>query len=206
MEKINYEKIQGKALINSVDIPERIAESNDEHERLDVQITFTYDEVAGRDKEVSDMLQDLDAELLALAEKAGRSNTFTYLLDATRLGYDAKKDDADKVVKELSNKMAGKHLVFTTYRVQVSELLKGTKYEKGIKNDEEFSFNAVHSDSRAYSSFNASYLLLNDDAENACLTMQSRIIRNLENDVYSIGRSDEDTKYLKAYIREHKED
>lgn len=201
---MKYEKIQGKAVINSVSIPESIAQSNEENERLDVQISFTYKDVAGRDREVNEMLEGIDAELLKIAEKAGRSNSFTYLLDATRLGYVASgknADEPDKVCEELSKKMESKELVFTTYRVQVSELLKGTKYAKGIKDDEEVAFNAVHTDTRAYSSFNASYLLINDDADAVCDTIQNRIVRGLEDGKYIIGRANEDEKALNLYLK-----
>jgi hypothetical protein len=204
LKVMKYEKIQGKAIINSVTIPESVAQSNEENERLDVQISFTYSDVAGRDKEVSEMLEGLDADLLEIAEKAGRSNSFTYLLDCTRLGYVAsgkKADDPDDVCSKLAKKMEGKELVFTTYRIQVSELLKGTKYGKGIKDDDEIAFNAVHTDARAYSSFNASYLLINDDADAVCDTVQTRILRGLENGKYTIGRTDEDEKALNLYLK-----
>ena len=203
---MKYEKIQGKAVINSVTIPESIAQSNEENERLDVQISFTYKDVAGRDKDVSDMLEGLDPELLAIAEKAGRSNTFTYLLDTTRLGYIASgknADNPDDVCEELAKKMSGKDMVFTTYCIQVNELLKGTKYAKGIKDDEEISFNAVHTDTRAYPSFNASYLLINDDADAVCNTVQNRILRGLEDGKYVIGRTDEDEKALNLYLKKN---
>ena len=198
-----FEKIQGKATINSVTIPESVATSNEENERLDVQITFTYNEVAGRNEAVSEMLKDIDADLLQIAEKAGRTNTFTYLLDCTRLGYIAsgkKADDPESVCEELAKKMEGKEMIFTTYRVQVSALLKGTKYET----DGEKTFNAVHTDSRAYSSFNASYLLINDDEEAVFDTVQSRILRGLESGKYTVGRTDEDEKSLSAYLREQR--
>lgn len=204
---MKYEKIQGKAVINSVTIPESVAQSNEENERLDVQISFTYKDVAGRDKEVNEMLEGLDADLLEIAEKAGRSNSFTYLLDCTRLGYVAsgkKADDPDEVCEALAKKMKSKEMVFTTYRVQVSELLKGTKYGKGIKDDEEISFNSVHTESRAYSSFNASYLLINDDADAVCNTIQNRIVRGLESGKYVIGRSDEDEKALNSYLKKNR--
>jgi hypothetical protein len=204
---MKYEKIQGKEVINSVTIPESVAQSNEENERLDVQISFTYKDVAGRDKEVNEMLEGIDSELLEIAEKAGRSNSFTYLLDCTRLGYIASgknADDADEVCEKLAKKMTNKELVFTTYRIQVSELLKGTEYGKGIKNDAEFNFSAVHTDSRAYSSFNASYLLINDDFESVCDTIQTRILKGLESGKYTIGRTDDDEKALKAYLKKQR--
>lgn len=201
--KKGIEKLQGKATINSVTIPESVAASNEENERLDVQITFSYTEVTGRGEEVREMLKGLDADLLEIAEKAGRTNTFTYLLDCTRLGYVAsgkKADDPEKVCEELAQKMEGKEMLFTTYRVQVAALLKGTKYET----DGEKTFNAVHTDTRAYSSFNASYLLINDDEETVFDTIQSRILRGLEEGKYSIGRTDEDEKNLTAYLRKQR--
>lgn len=198
-----YEKIQGKAIINAVSIPEAIAKSNEDNERIDIQISFTYSDVAGRDKELNEMLQGIDADLLALAEKAGRSNSFTYLLDATRLGYSA-DSNPDKVLKELQDKMEGKELVFTTYRVQVSELLKGTSYENGLKDDEIIKFTSIHNDRRAYSSFNSSYLLINDDAESVCNNMQTRILKGLENGTYIVGRVDNEEKYLTSYLRKRR--
>ena len=200
---MKYEKIQGKAIINSVSISEAIAKSNEDNERLDVQINFTYSDVAGRDKELNEMLQGIDADLLALAEKAGRSNSFTYLLDATRLGYSA-DSNPDKVLKELQGKMEGKELVFTTYRIQVSELLKGTKYENGLNGDEIIKFNSIHNERRAYSSFNSSYLLINDDAESVCNNMQTRILKDLENGNFIVGRIDDDEKYLTSYLRKQR--
>ena len=149
------------------------------------------------------MLQGIDADLLALAEKAGRSNSFTYLLDATRLGYSA-DSNPDKVLKELQGKMEGKELVFTTYRIQVSELLKGTKYENGLNGDEIIKFNSIHNERRAYSSFNSSYLLINDDAESVCNNMQTRILKDLENGNFIVGRIDDDEKYLTSYLRKQR--
>lgn len=194
------EKLQGKAVIKSVEITEEIAASNEANDRLDVRLTFTYTDLPKQDKEVSELLKEIDPELLALAEKAGRSNTFNYLLDATALGYVASgknADDPDEVVKELSKKLEGKELVFTTYRIQVGELLKGTKYET----DGESAFNAVHTDTRAYTSFNASYLLVNDDEESVFNSVKNRIIRKLDEGTYYIGRNDDDGKRLSKYLK-----
>lgn len=194
------EKLQGKAVIKSVEITDEIAASNEQHDRLDVRLTFTYTDLPKQDKEVSELLKEIDPELLALAEKAGRSNTFNYLLDATALGYVASgknADDPDEVVKELSKKLEGKELVFTTYRIQVGELLKGTKYET----DGENAFNAVHTDTRAYTSFNASYLLVNDDEESVFNSVKNRIIRKLDEGVYFVGRNEDDEKRLSKYLK-----
>ena len=180
------EKIQGKATINSVAIPESVKESNESNERLDVQLTFTYTEKTGVSKELNEMLAGIDESLLELAEKAGRSNTFTYLLDATRLGYKVDEDE-EKALKELRKKLEDKELVFTTYRIKVQDLLKGTKYETDGKKQ----FDSVHTEARAYTSFNASYLLINDDEEGVFSTIQNRIIRGLENGKYTIGRTDD---------------
>ena len=202
---MKYEKLQGIATINSVTIPDSVAQSNSDNERLDVQIAFTYKELDGRSAGINKMLAGIDESLLALAEKAGRTNSFTYLLDCTRLGYVAsgkKANDPDEVCAELVEKLENKELVFTTYRVQVNELLRGTKYEKGIDNNgEEVTFRAVHTDKRAYSSFNASYLLINDDADAVCDTIQNRIISKLEDGTYLIGRTEEDEKALNLYLK-----
>lgn len=194
------EKLQGKAVIKSVEITEEIAASNEANDRLDVRLTFTYTDLPKQDKEVAELLKEIDPELLKLAEKAGRSNTFNYLLDATALGYVASgknADDPDEVVKELSKKLEGKELVFTTYRIQVGEMLKGTKYET----DGENAFNAVHTDTRAYTSFNASYLLVNDDEESVFNSVKNRIIRKLDDGTYYIGRNEDDEKRLSKYLK-----
>lgn len=197
---MKYEKIQDLAKINALSIPENIAKSNEKNERMDIQVSFTYLQKVGKSEQLSELLQGIDADLLALAEKAGRSNSFTYLLDATRLGYSA-DSNPDKVLKELQGKMEGKELVFTTYRIQVSELLKGTKYETGLNGDELIKFTSIHNERRAYSSFNSSYLLINDDAESVCNNMQTRILKDLEEGSFIVGRIDDDEKYLTAYLR-----
>lgn len=193
MKKVN--KIQGIAIVNNVEIPESLAESNEANERLDVKVTFTYKEVAERAEKVNEQLNGLSDKVLALASKASRNNTFTYLLDATRLGYDHEKD-ADKALNEISDILKGKECVFTTYIVPIEVLLRGSIYEKL---DEDTVTTAVHTDTRAYTSFNSSFLLVNDDEEAVIDSMSARIVKQLADDKYTVGRTDEEAKQWKAY-------
>ena len=183
----NVEKIQGMALINLVDVPASLSEINDYNERLDIRLTFTYLQTINRDGTVLDL--------------SGKAYTFTYILDATRVGFNAKKDKQEDVLKDVKSKLEGEKAVFTTYRVPIEVLLKGTKYERLT---EDTITSAVHTDSRVYTSFNTSYLLVNDDEKAVLVFMQARLLKLLEDGKYEVGRNSYDTKIFNEYKKSQK--
>jgi hypothetical protein len=195
----------GLAEILSVEIPESLAESNEENERLDVRVAFRYDaNVEGADVVNASDFEGIDADLLELAQTECARSDYHYLWDATKTGY--KVGDDDKALKELGKKLTGKKLPFTVWSFTISELLEGTKYVDvdGVP------YNSVHSDKRGFSSFSNSYLLKYDDKQAVFGAIQARLLKDLKSKDLFVGRTDDDAeefaKRMKKQRKANEED
>lgn len=187
-------KIFGKATITNVETTDALKEANADLERCDVRVSFRYDAgVAGApDNSLSDEeLEGVDLDLLDDAKEQVTRNDFSYLWNALKNGFDVGDDDL--AVKELTKKLKGKKLIFTTYVYRCEELLKDTPFVD--KNGHPY--RAVHNESRGYPSFSNSYLLKYDDEESVFAAMQANLISRLEDGRYLVGRSDADVKEFK---------
>ena len=189
----------GLAQILSVEIPESLAESNEENERLDVSVTFRYDSnVQGADVIDAADFEGVDEDLLALAQSECARSDYHYLWDALKTGYEV--GDDEKALKELKKKLTGKKLPFTVYVFTISELLTGTKYVDG----DGVPYAAVHSEKRSFSSFSNSYLLKYEDKEAVFGSMQTRLLKDLKNKDLSVGRSDDDAEEFAKRIKKQR--
>lgn len=194
--------LYGLAEILSVEIPESLAESNEENDRLDVSVTFRYDSnVDGADVVNAKDFDGVDEDLLALAQTECARSDYHYLWDATKTGF--KVGDDDKALKELSKKLTGKKLPFTVYVYTIADLLKGTKYvdADGVQ------YASVHNEKRGFSSFSNSYLLKYDDEQAVYGAMQSRLLRDLKNKDLFVGRTDDEAdEFAKRMKKQRKTD
>lgn len=180
----------GLADILNVDIPEALADANEEKERLDVKVTFRFHaDVEGADVVNANDFKDVDADLLAFAQEETARTDFSYLWDCTKHGYKVGKDD-EKALKEMKEKLERKTLPFTVYVFQIEELLQGTKYVDADGKP----YRNVQNDKRAFSSFSNSYLLKYDDADAVFGAMQARLLKDLKNKDLSVGRTDEEAE------------
>jgi hypothetical protein len=181
--------LYGLADILSVEIPDELADANEENERLDVKVTFRFHaDVDGAGiVDANEFKDDVDADLLAFAQEETARTDFSYLWDCTKHGYKVGKDD-EKALKEMKEKLEKKTLPFTVYVFQIDELLKGTKYTdvdgKPYRN--------VQNEKRTFSSFSNSYLLKYDDADAVFSAMQARLLRDLKSKDLLVGRTDEE--------------
>jgi hypothetical protein len=182
-------KIFGPAKILRVEMPDALRDTNEEKGRADVRLVIRYsDDAENADKHDFSDLKGIDTELLSLAEKETSRNDYTYLWDCTRTedeDFDAADADLDDLLEKYKKKLTGKILPFTTYEVTISELLQDTEFDGE---------SAVHSDDRAYTKLSNTYLLSYEDSDAVFAAIQSRLLENLEDDTWRIGRADQKTK------------
>lgn len=192
----------GLAEILDVDIPEQLADVNDEKNRLDVKVTFRYDSnVDGAGVVNPDDFEGVDEELLTLAQNECSRSDYNYLWDATKTGYKVGEDE--RALKELKKKLVGKKLPFTVYIYTISELLTGTKYvdADGVP------YTAVHTEKRGFSSFSNSYLLKYEDTDAVYGAMQARLLKDLKNKDLFVGRTDDEAnEFTKRMKKQRKDD
>lgn len=182
--------LYGLADILSVEIPETLADANEENERLDVKVTFRFHaDVDGADVVDTNEFKDVDVDLLAFAQEETARTDFSYLWDCTKHGYKVGKDD-EKALKEMKEKLEKKTLPFTVYVFTIEELLNGTKY---VDADDK-PYRNVQNDKRAFSSFSNSYLLKYDDEQAVFGAMQARLLRDLKNKDLLVGRTDDEAE------------
>ena len=192
----------GLAEITAVEIPDSLADANEENERLDVSVTFRYDSnVDGADVVNADDFEGVDEDLLALAQSECARSDYHYLWDATKTGYKVGEDE--KALSGLKKKLVGKKLPFTVYVYTISELLKGTKYV----DTDNVPYSAVHNDRRGFTSFSNSYLLKYEDESAVFGAMQTRLLRDLKSKDLKVGRSDDDSdEFAKRTKKQRKDD
>lgn len=192
----------GLAEITAVEIPDTLADANEENERLDVSVTFRYDSnVEGADVVNAADFEGVDEDLLALAQTECARSDYHYLWDATKTGF--KVGDDEKALKELKKKLLGKKLPFTVYVYTISDLLKGTKYVDADGTP----YASVHNDKRGFSSFSNSYLLKYDDEQAVYGSMQARLLRDLKNKDLFVGRTDDEAEeFVKRTKKQRKAD
>lgn len=193
-------KIFGPAKIVRVEMPDKLKESNEENERADVRLVIRYtDTAANADKHDFSNMQ-IDEELLELAEKETSRNDYTYLWDCSRTegeDFEPSEADLDDLLKKYQKKLNGKTLPFTTYEYTISELLKDTEFDGET---------AVHSSERAYTKLSNTYLLSYEDEEAVFAAIQTRLLSNLDEDIWKVGRTDKKVSKPKKSRKDEDED
>lgn len=188
--------------------------------RMDVRVRFRY--VNGNmSDEQKLMYEKLSEKQRKIIDKLGRNDTYTCLfpaldlLDEETLGADNLKvinemlssegidEDTQKaifakVVEYCKDGSEFIQLPFTTYVVPITDVLKDTEYQFGVRDGKKFEFTTIHSKTRGYSSVSRSYFGVHSDIENATNGIIRRTLSQLDNGTYSVGNNDHESELLAA--------
>lgn len=164
------------ALIQSVDLTNKLKEWNTDNEAFRVQLRIAYSAPKTEDES--------DENLLSLAdfEEAGAavSKTYTCLINFDSLLTESYSEKAQtKALETLKGKFEGKKARFSTYDYTITELTKG-------KNK------VVNNGQRDYSSLANTYLGNVDDEENEFNKLVSRLTSMTEDGDFEFGSKDDE--------------
>ena len=157
-------KIQGLALIKSVEITDGLATYNEENNTLRARLVFAYDSEDSGDDNV-----------LALLTTLTSSNQYSLIVNLDNLPNVGDLTD-DQIVAQAKELLVGKKTTFTTYIFQIAEL------------NESGETHVHNSNGRVYSSFSNSYLGKMDDSETAKNSILGRLNNGLSNGEYEYGQ------------------
>lgn len=152
-------KKQGKALVTAVEIPEALADYNEENNVVRARIVFTFN---------SPVESDEDDITSMLAARSG-NQTYSVIIDITDMG--ANESAALKAAKAA---IEGKQATFTVFSWDISEL--NDDGETSVNNGE-----------REYSSLSDPYIGSNVDEESSRTRMVNRLVRDVENGALKFG-------------------
>lgn len=162
------------ALIQSVELTERLIEWNTENETFRVQLRIAYS-VAESDEKSDDVLSLNDFE------KAGASvnKTYTCLINFDSLLSESHTEKAQtKAVGDLKSKFVGKKSYFSTYDYTISELTEGAH-------------KVINNGNRDYSSLANTYLGSVDDEDSEFKKLSSRLNSMVEDGDFEWGSKDD---------------
>lgn len=152
------EKIQKQAKVISIN-DELMEDYNKDNNTQRVVLSFQYVEKSNANVE--------NADLQALLEGLSHNNTYTVILDLAAF----EGENLRKKIRALLDKIGDNTILCTTYIAKISEL-----------NDEGHA--SVKSDSRAYSSFNRSYVGIYDDESAVLETLRNRLAKGIDDGNY----------------------
>ena len=157
-------KIQGLALIKSVEITDGLAAYNKDNNTLRARLLFAYESENSGDDDVLLLLTTLTS-----------SNQYSLIINLDNLPNVGDLND-DQIVAQAKDLLVGKKTTFTTYIYTIAEL-------------NEVGETHVHNSSgRVYSSFSNSYLGKMDDSETAKNSILTRLNNGLSNGEYEYGQ------------------
>ena len=157
-------KIQGLALIKSVEITDGLATYNEENNTLRARLVFAYDSEDSGDDNV-----------LALLTTLTSSNQYSLIVNLDNLPNVGDLTD-DQIVAQAKDLLVGKKTTFTTYIYTIAEL------------NESGETHVHNSNGRVYSSFSNSYLGKYEDEEAAKNSILGRLNNGLNNGEYEYGQ------------------
>lgn len=152
-------KKQGKALVTAVEIPDALADYNEENDVVRARIVFTFN---------SPVESDEDDITSMLAARSG-NQTYSVIIDITDMG--ANESAALKAAKAA---IEGKQATFTVFSWDISELNDGG--ETSVNNGE-----------REYSSLSDPYIGSNIDEGSSRTRMVNRLARDVDSGALKFG-------------------
>ena len=158
-------KIQGLALIKSVEITDGLATYNEQNNTLRARLLFAYESENSED----------DDDVMLLLTTLTSSNQYSLIINLDNLPDVGDLND-DQIVQRAEELLVNKKTTFTTYIFPIAEL-------------NEVGETHVHNSSgRVYSSFSNSYLGKMDDEETAKNSILTRLNNGLNNGEYEYGQ------------------
>ena len=157
-------KIQGLALIKSVEVTDGLATYNEENNTLRARLVFAYDSEGGEDDDVLLLLTTLTS-----------SNQYSLIINLDNLPDTSGLNDG-QVVERAKELLVNKKTTFTTYVFTIAEL------------NDDGQTHVHNSSGRVYSSFSNSYLGKMDDDESAKNSILGRLNNGLNNGEYEYGQ------------------
>ena len=157
-------KIQGLALIKSVEITDGLKAYNSENDTLRARLVFAYESGDNGDDNV-----------LALLTTLTSSNQYSLIVNLDNLPDTSGLND-DQIVERAKELLIGKKTTFTTYIYTIAEL------------NESGETHVHNSNGRVYSSFSNSYLGKYEDEEAAKNSILGRLNNGLNNGEYEYGQ------------------
>lgn len=161
-------KIQQLGTVISVEIPEALADWNEENESERARLNFAY---ASDATSLSDGEDEAARLLLAQCTTGSRYSVMVDLHPLTGKTTEEKRAFLEEQLKD-------KKVTFTTFVADVAELLEGTNFDGET---------LVNNGARDYRTLSDSFLGKNDDEKAAFDRLRGRIIRDLEDDVLFAG-------------------
>ena len=158
-------KIQGLALIKSVEITDGLATYNEENNTLRARLVFAYESENSED----------DDDVMLLLTTLTSSNQYSLIVNLDNLPNVGDLTD-EQVIQQARDLLVGKKTTFTTYIFQIAEL------------NESGETHVHNSNGRVYSSFSNSYLGKMDDSETAKNSILGRLNNGLNNGEYEYGQ------------------
>ena len=158
-------KIQGLALIKSVEITDGLAMYNEENNTLRARLVFAYESENSED----------DDDVMLLLTTLTSSNQYSLIVNLDNLPNVGDLND-DQIVAQAKDLLVGKKTTFTTYVYTIAEL------------NDDGQTHVHNSSGRVYSSFSNSYLGKMEDEETAKNSILTRLNNGLNNGEYEYGQ------------------
>lgn len=169
-------KINEIALIQSVELTDKLKEWNTENEAFRVQLRIAYSAPKGDNENDEDLLSLSDFEEAG----ASVSKTYTCLINFDSLLSDSYTEKAQtKALESLKGKFVGKKARFSTYDYTIAELTNGEN-------------RVINNEIRDYSSLANTYLGNMDDEENEFNKLVSRLNSMVNDGDFSFGSKDDE--------------